>query len=65
MTIEDRILTIAGKGEKRQFMRTLVVPEEIDAEAIGATVEHGMLTLELRVHPKAQPRKIEVNVSGG
>jgi len=60
VTIEDRVLTIVGKNEKRSFTRTVVVPEEIDAENIGANVEHGLLTLELRVHPKAQPRKITV-----
>lgn len=64
VTIEDRVLTVVGKSEKRQFTRTLVVPEEIDAENIGAKVENGMLELELRLHPKAQPRKIEVKVAG-
>ena len=60
VTIEDRVLTIVGKSERRNFTRTIVIPEEIDAESIGATVEHGLLTLELNVHPKAQPRKIAV-----
>ena len=60
VTIEDRVLTIVGKNEKRTFTRTLVIPEEIDAERIGATVEHGLLALDLHVHPKAQPRKISV-----
>ncbi len=63
VTVEDRVLTIVGKHEKRNFTRTVVIPEEIDAETIGATVEHGLLTLDLQVHPKAQPRKIAV--SGG
>jgi HSP20 family protein len=60
VTIEDSVLSIVGKSERRNFTRTIVLPEEIDAENIGAHVEHGMLTLELRVHPKAQPRKITV-----
>jgi HSP20 family molecular chaperone IbpA len=63
VTIEDRVLTIVGKSERRNFTRTVVIPEEIDAENIGANVEHGMLTLELHVHPKAQPRKIAVTGS--
>jgi HSP20 family molecular chaperone IbpA len=60
VTIEERVLTIVGKNEKRNFTRTVVIPEEIDAERIAATVEHGLLNLDLHVHPKAQPRKIVV-----
>jgi HSP20 family molecular chaperone IbpA len=60
VTIEDRVLTIVGKSEKRNFTRTLVIPEEIDADSIGATVENGLLSLDLHVHPKAQPRKITI-----
>jgi HSP20 family protein len=60
VTIEDRVLTIVGKSERRNFTRSIVIPEEIDAENIGATVEHGLLSLDLQVHPKAQPRKIAV-----
>jgi HSP20 family protein len=65
VTIEERVLTIVGKNEKRSFTRTVVIPEEIDAENIGANVEHGLLTLDLHVHPKAQPRKIAVGGSSG
>jgi len=63
VTIEDRVLTIVGKSERRNFTRTVVIPEEIDAENIGANVEYGLLTLDLHVHPKAQPRKISVTGS--
>ena len=65
VTVEDRVLSIVGKGDRRQFTRTLVLPDEIDADAIAATVEHGMLALDLRLHAKAQPRKIEVRVGDG
>jgi HSP20 family molecular chaperone IbpA len=61
VTLEDRVLTISGKTERRNFTRALLVPEEIDAETIAAKVEHGMLTIHLNTHPKAQPRKIAVN----
>jgi HSP20 family protein len=61
VTIEDRVLTIVGKSERRSFTRALLLPDEIDAESVAATVEHGMLTLALSVHPKAQPRKISVS----
>jgi len=64
VTVEDRVLTVAGKSERRTFQRSFVVPEEIDPDAIEAKVENGLLSLSLRLHPKAQPRKIAVNVAG-
>ncbi len=63
VTVEDRVLTVTGKTERRSFQRSILLPEEIDAETIEAKVEHGMLTLGLHLHPKAQPRKIEVKVA--
>jgi HSP20 family molecular chaperone IbpA len=65
VTLEDRVLTIVGKSERRNFTRTLVIPEEIDADTIAANTENGLLALELHVHPKAQPRKIAVNANRG
>jgi HSP20 family molecular chaperone IbpA len=60
VTLEDGVLTVVGKSERRQFTRSLLLPDDIDGENIGANVEHGMLTLTLHVHPKAQPKKIAV-----
>jgi HSP20 family protein len=60
VTLEDGLLTVSAKNEKRQFTRALTVPEEVDAERIEANVEHGMLILTLNLLPKAQPKKIEV-----
>jgi HSP20 family protein len=54
------MLTVSAKSEKRQFTRTLAVPEDVDAERIEANVENGMLTLTLDLLPKAQPKKIEI-----
>jgi HSP20 family molecular chaperone IbpA len=62
VTVEDRVLTVNGKTERRSFQRSILLPDDVDAEAIEAKVEHGMLALALRLHPKAQPRKIEVKV---
>ncbi|HXF33951.1 MAG TPA: Hsp20/alpha crystallin family protein [Candidatus Acidoferrales bacterium] len=64
VTLDEHVLTVAGKAEKRQFTRSLLLPEEIDAETIAARVEHGMLSLTLNFHPKAQPKKIAVESSG-
>jgi HSP20 family molecular chaperone IbpA len=60
VTLEDGVLTVSGRNEKRQFSRSITVPEDIDDERIEARVEHGMLTLTLTLLPKAQPKKIAV-----
>ena len=60
VTLEDGVLTVTGKSERRQFTRSLLLPEEIDGENVGAHVEHGLLTLTLNIHPKAQPKKIAI-----
>ncbi|HET7815538.1 MAG TPA: Hsp20 family protein [Candidatus Baltobacteraceae bacterium] len=60
VTLEDGVLTVAGKNEKRSFTRAFTVPEEVDADRIEANVEHGMLTMTLALQPKAQPKRIQV-----
>lgn len=60
VTVEDRVLTVTGKNERRSFQRSILLPDDVDAEAIDAKVEHGLLSLGLHLHPKAQPRKIEI-----
>lgn len=60
VTLDENVLTIAGTSERRNFTRSLLLPDEIDGENIEATVEHGLLTLTLNVHPKSQPKKIAV-----
>lgn len=64
VTLEDNVLSVTGKAEKRQFTRSLLLPDDIDGDAITAKVEHGMLYLTLNFHPKAQPKKIDVQFSG-
>lgn len=63
ITLEDGILTVSGKNEKRSFSRSFTVPEDVDEEKIGAHVEHGMLTLTLTLLPKAQPKKIAITAN--
>ncbi len=60
VTLEENVLTIVGKSERRQLTRSLLLPEEIDGDNIEAKVEHGLLALTLHSHPKAQPKKIDV-----
>lgn len=62
VTVEDRVLTVNGKSERRSFQRSILLPEEINVDSIEAKAEHGLLALTLPLHPKAQPRHIEVKV---
>jgi HSP20 family protein len=61
VSFKDGVLGIAGKNDRRSFTRSFTVPEDIDAETIGARVQDGMLVLSLKRHPESQPRKITVN----
>jgi HSP20 family molecular chaperone IbpA len=65
ITIEDRVVTIEGKNERRRFTRSITLPDEVNEDAIEARVQHGMLTVMLPLQPKAQPRRIAVQVAGG
>jgi HSP20 family molecular chaperone IbpA len=65
VTLDQNVLTVAGKSDKRQFTRSLLLPEEINPETIEANVADGMLTLKLSFHPKAQPKKINVSYGNG
>jgi HSP20 family protein len=60
VAFKDGIVTVAGNSDRRTFTRSFTVPEDVDTDAIDARVENGMLTLELRRRPEAQPRKIQV-----
>jgi len=63
VTLENGVLQVAGKTEKRSFARSFVLPDEIDAEGIDAKVENGLLTLTLNLLPKAKPKKISIKSS--
>jgi HSP20 family molecular chaperone IbpA len=63
VTVEDRVLTVTGKSDRRSFQRSFLIPEDVDSDAIEAKVENGLLALTLQLHPKAQPRKIAINVA--
>lgn len=63
ITVENGVLMIAGKTEKRSFNRSFILPDDINDESIEAKVEHGMLTLNLNLLPKAQPKKISIKTS--
>jgi HSP20 family protein len=60
VSFKDGVLNVAGKTDRRSFTRSFTVPEDIDADEIGARVQDGMLILSLKRHPEAQPKHITV-----
>jgi HSP20 family protein len=45
------------------FFRAFTLPPTVDAENIDAKYENGILRLELKKKPEAQPKQIKVNVN--
>lgn len=60
VTLNDEVLNITGKNERRTFTRSLMIPEDVDVDSINAEVTNGILRLTLQRHPEAQPKKIAV-----
>ncbi len=79
--VENHTLTVKGerkleKEEKEEnfhrierrygsFYRAFTLPSTVDTENVGASYTAGVLKLELKKKPEAQPRQIRVNVGGG
>lgn len=60
VTLREDVITVTGKGEKRNFSRSFTVPEDVDADHITARVAEGMLILVLERRPETQPKRIEI-----
>jgi HSP20 family protein len=77
ISVENHTLTVKGerkleKEEKEQnfhrierrygsFYRAFTLPNTVDTENVDAKYESGVLKLELKKKPEAQPRQIKVN----
>jgi HSP20 family protein len=61
LSVQGDTLTIAGKSERHSFSRTMVIPDDVDSDAISASVKNGMLYINLQRRPEARPKKISVN----
>ena len=77
--IEDHTLTVKGERkfeseEKEQnfhrierrygsFYRAFTLPSTVDTENVAASYNAGVLKLELKKKPEAQPKQIKVNVN--
>jgi len=80
VSVENNTLTVKGerkfeKEEKEEnfhrierrygsFYRAFSLPTTVDTENIAAKYEAGVLKLELKKKPEAQPKQIKVNVGG-
>ena len=79
VSVENNTLTVKGerkfeKEEKEEnfhrierrygsFFRAFTLPTTVEAENIDAKYENGVLKLELKKKPEAQPKQIKVNVN--
>jgi HSP20 family protein len=79
--LEDNVLTLSGERkseheERKQgyyrverssgsFRRTLTLPEGVDAEAVKATFDRGVLEIRVPKPEQRKPRKVQINVAGG
>jgi HSP20 family protein len=78
LTIQDNVLTIAGeirqappaegtathRAERRygRFSRSISLPTQLKNDAVTATLEHGILRLEIPKAEAVKPRKITVQL---
>ena len=74
--VEENLLTIQGKTsqpavpgssvrreyELVNYFRQFELSEKVDQARIGASLKHGVLTLNLPTAEKAKPRQIQVSV---
>jgi HSP20 family protein len=60
VTYKDGVINVGGKTDRRSFTRSFTVPDDVNSDAIEARVKDGMLTIVLKRHPEAQPKRINV-----
>lgn len=78
ISLHDGVLTISGEVPQftlenskalliertyGKFQRSIRLPQEVDANAVEAQIENGVLTLTLPKTPEAQPRVIPVKAA--
>ena len=63
-TPTDGDKVIAAERARGTFTRRLVLGDAVDASAIAASYEHGVLTVTVPVAEKAKARKVEITVGG-
>jgi HSP20 family protein len=80
IVFENNVLTISGERRAEHeakkdgyyrlertmgsFSRSLTLPEGIDAEAVSAKFDHGVLEIRIPKPAEAKPRRIQIGVAG-
>ncbi len=59
---KESINYIMHERSGRSFVRTFVLPEDVDKENIEASFENGLLELVVPKVPKAEPKKIDIKI---
>jgi HSP20 family protein len=80
LTVDRNVLSVSASREEKygederlfirerragSFTRRVYLPEHLDASAVEAAYNNGVLTVRIPVAEKAQPRKIEIQRSNG
>jgi len=60
LTFDNGTLAIAGKRGERTYRYSVALGDTIDADAIEAKLDKGVLTVHASKRPEAKPRKILV-----
>jgi HSP20 family protein len=79
--VEDNVLTVSGERKSEHetskegyhrverafgsFSRSLTLPEGVDADAVTAGFERGVLEIRIPKPEQRKPRKIAIGVNGG
>lgn len=58
--VEGKLLYVSGKRNGMSFERAWTLPEGLDTENLKASLDYGVLTIEIPKHPKAMPRKVSI-----
>lgn len=78
ISLQEGVLTIQGERSQEKetkdrkvhrverfygnFMRTFVIPDDVEADGVKAEFKNGMLYVKLRKSEKAKPRAIDIKV---
>ena len=78
--LEDRVLTVSGERKLDReeqaegfyrversfgaFSRSLTLPEGVDADAIAASFEHGVLEVRIPKPEERKPRRVSISPAG-
>ena len=61
--VEGRSLTITGENTYRKFFHSLILPNEVDINAIVASLNKNILTLFLHHNPKILKKEIPISTN--